>query len=146
MRPFLLLCLLASLLPAAARPAPRPTPARQAILSTLARQTTNWNAGRINDFMTGYWPSDSLTFVSKNGITYGYAATLANYQKRYPDRQSMGTLAFTILKLDLLGPTTAYVIGQWQLTRPAVGNAGGHFTLLWKKLNGRWLIVSDHSS
>ncbi len=141
-------CLLAALLtyPALARPAPRPTPARQAILSTLARQTTDWNAGRIDAFMHGYWPSDSLTFVGKNGITYGYAATLANYQKRYPTREQMGTLAFTILKLDVLTPTTAYVIGKWQLTRPDVGNAGGHFTLLWRKINGQWLIVSDHSS
>lgn len=119
---------------------------RRAILGTLTRQTTDWNAGRVDAFMNGYWPSDSLTFVGKGGITYGYEATLANYRKRYPDRESMGTLAFTILKLEFPGKNVAYVIGKWHLTRPKVGDAGGHFTLLWEKKKGRWLIVSDHSS
>ena len=119
---------------------------RQVILNTLKRQTNDWNTGRVDTFMNGYWPSDSLTFVGKGGITYGYEATLANYKKRYPDRESMGTLAFTILKLAFPGKNVAYVIGKWQLKRPKVGDAGGHFTLLWEKKKGRWLIVSDHSS
>ena len=96
--------------------------------------------------MHGYWPSDSLTFVGSAGITYGYHATLSNYKKRYPDRASMGTLAFTILKLEFPAPNVAYVIGKWHLTRPKVGDVGGHFTLLWRKIRGQWVIISDHSS
>ncbi|WP_018620196.1 YybH family protein [Spirosoma luteum] len=119
---------------------------RRAILQILERQTTDWNAGRVDRFMNGYWPSDSLTFVGKVGITYGYQATLANYKKRYPDRASMGTLKFDILELDLLTPNTAYVIGRYHLTRPQVGDAEGYFTLLWRKMKNRWVIVSDHSS
>ncbi|MEZ0541746.1 DUF4440 domain-containing protein [Fibrella sp. Tmos10] len=119
---------------------------RQTILGLLKRQTDDWNAGRVTDFMNGYWPSDSLTFVGKAGITYGYDATLANYKKRYPDRDSMGTLVFTILTLDFPGRNVAYVIGKWHLTRPKIGDAGGHFTLLWEKKKGRWVITSDHSS
>ncbi|NID09922.1 YybH family protein [Fibrivirga algicola] len=119
---------------------------RKTILGTLKRQTDDWNAGRVDAFMNGYWQSDSLTFVGKGGITYGYAETLANYKKRYPDRESMGTLAFTILKVEFPGKNVAYVIGKWHLTRPKVGDAGGHFTLLWEKKKGSWVIVSDHSS
>lgn len=119
---------------------------RRAILSILKRQTDDWNAGRIDKFMNAYWPSDSLTFVGKTGITYGYEPTLANYRKRYPDRASMGSLKFDILHLDFPAPDVAYVIGRWNLTRPTIGNAGGHFTLLWRKIKKRWVIVSDHSS
>ncbi|MFD2936900.1 YybH family protein [Spirosoma flavum] len=119
---------------------------RRTILEILKRQTDDWNAGRVDKFMVGYWNSDSLTFVGKVGITYGYQATLANYQKRYPDRASMGTLKFDILQLDLLTPNIAYVIGRFHLTRPEIGNAEGHFTLLWRKIKNRWVIVSDHSS
>lgn len=122
------------------------TKERRAILQILERQTTEWNVGRVDRFMTGYWPSDSLTFVGKVGVTYGYQATLANYRKRYPDRASMGTLKFDILELDLLTPTTAYVIGRYHLTRPKIGDAEGYFTLLWRKIKNRWVIVSDHSS
>jgi len=119
---------------------------RRAILLILKRQTEDWNAGRVEKFMNGYWPSDSLTFIGKAGVTYGYQATLANYRKRYPDRQSMGTLKFDILQLDMPSPNVAYVIGRWHLTRPTVGNLDGHFTLLWRKIKKRWVIVSDHSS
>ena len=119
---------------------------RKAILGTLKRQNDDWNAGRVEQFMVGYWPSDSLTFVGSAGVTYGYDATLANYKKRYPDRASMGTLAFTILKTEFPGPNVAYVIGKWHLTRPKVGDVGGHFTLLWRKIAGHWVIISDHSS
>lgn len=121
-------------------------PDRRAILLILKRQTEEWNTGRIDRFMTGYWISDSLTFVGKAGITYGYKATLDNYKKRYPDRDSMGTLKFDILQMDFPSPTVAYVIGRWNLTRPKVGNTGGYFTLLWRKINNRWVIVSDHTS
>ena len=119
---------------------------RRAILLILKQQTEAWNAGKISQFMNSYWASDSLTFVSKTGITYGYRATLANYKKRYPSRASMGTLKFDILQLDFLATDVAYVIGRWQLTRPTIGNAGGHFTLLWRKINKRWVIISDHTS
>ncbi len=118
----------------------------KAILGTLKRQNDDWNAGRVEQFMHGYWQSDSLTFVGKGGITHGYDATLANYKKRYPDRASMGTLAFTILKTEFPGPNVAYVIGKWHLTRPQIGDVGGHFTLLWRKIRGQWVIISDHSS
>lgn len=119
---------------------------RKTILAILDRQTADWNAGRIDQFMDGYWPSDSLTFVGKAGITYGYTETRANYKKRYPDRASMGTLKFDILQLEFPARNVAYVIGRWHLTRPQLGDAGGHFTLLWRKLKNRWVIVSDHSS
>lgn len=119
---------------------------RKAILAILNRQTVDWNAGRVEQFMNGYWQSDSLTFVGKAGITYGYTETLANYRKRYPDKASMGTLKFNILQLVFPAHNTAYVIGGWHLTRPEVGDAGGYFTLLWRRIKNRWVIVSDHSS
>ncbi|GAB3260688.1 hypothetical protein GCM10027347_25170 [Larkinella harenae] len=119
---------------------------RKAILGILDRQTRDWNAGNTTAFMNGYWRSDSLTFVGKVGVTYGYEATLSNYKRRYPDRASMGTLKFTILKLEFIANDAAYVIGKFHLTRPKVGDAEGHFTLLWRKIKGQWVIVSDHSS
>jgi hypothetical protein len=57
----------------------------------------------------------------------------------------MGKLQFTILHVQLLSKTYAHVIGKWHLTR-SIGNVQGHFTLLLRRLNGQWQIVSDHSS
>ena len=115
------------------------------IRSVLNNQTIAWNHGDIDGFMNGYWNNDSLMFIGKNGITYGWKNTLQNYQKGYPDKAAMGELTFTLIKIERLSGNYCYVTGKWHLKR-TIGDLEGHFTLLFKKINGRWLIIRDHSS
>lgn len=115
------------------------------IRSVLQYQQEAWNNGRIYDFMQGYWKNDSLMFIGKSGITYGWQQTLDNYKKGYPDTAAMGKLKFTLLHLKPLAPDYYFVVGQWYLTR-SIGNIGGTFTLLFRKINGQWCIIADHSS
>lgn len=117
----------------------------QTIRNILKRQNADWNAGNIDAFMKGYWESDSLMFIGKNGITYGWQNTLNNYKKNYPDTATMGKLHFDILSVKRLSVLYFSVVGKWHLTR-SVGDVQGHFTLLFKKVNKQWVIVSDHSS
>ncbi len=116
-----------------------------AITKTLYAQQDSWNKGDLEEFMQPYWQSDSLMFIGKSGITYGWKHTLDNYKKGYPNKDAMGKLRFTILKITQLSSRDASVIGKWNLTR-SIGDIGGYFTLLWKKINGKWVIVQDHSS
>ncbi len=111
----------------------------------MAQQELAWNRFDLEGFMDGYWRSDSLRFIGSKGLTYGWQNTLNNYQKSYPGPDAMGTLKFTILSVEVLSKKSAFVIGRWQLTRKQ-GELSGHYTLLWKKINGKWLIVADHSS
>lgn len=69
----------------------------RAILKLLDTQTAAWNKGELQGFMKGYWENDSLRFIGKSGITYGWNNTLANYKRGYPDTAAMGKLQFTIL-------------------------------------------------
>jgi len=115
------------------------------IRALLDRQENSWNEGDIQGFMEGYWKDEKLMFVGKNGPTYGWEATLKRYQQSYPDRASMGTLVFEVLQMEKLGPKAVFVLGKWELKREK-GDIGGHFTLIWKKIEGEWVIVSDHSS
>lgn len=118
---------------------------RTEILKVMADQESSWNAGDIQSFMNGYWESDSLMFVGKTGVTYGYHNTYRRYQQGYPDQRTMGTLTFEILHLTSLGKKSAFMIGKWHLKRED-GDIGGHFTLTWRKIEGEWVIVADHSS
>ena len=124
-----------------------PTP-RQAIGQVLATQAAAWNRGDIPGFMAGYWHSDSLVFVGKSGPTYGWQTTLDNYRRHYPTATDMGQLAFSDLRITLLAPDVAQVLGRWHLARPGVaaGDLGGYFTLVFKRVGGQWVIVSDHTS
>lgn len=118
---------------------------KQQILSILDRQTRDWNNGNIDGFMVGYWNNDSLMFIGKSGITYGYKQTLANYKKNYSDTTQMGKLSFNILQVKKLSGEYYYVVGKWMLKR-TVGDLSGHYNLLFRKINGKWVIVADHSS
>jgi hypothetical protein len=120
-------------------------PEVSAIRLLLASQTTAWNSGNIDEFMKGYWKNDSLVFIGKNGPTYGYAKTLANYRKNYPRRDDMGQLHFDLLQIKRLSPEFYFVIGKWLLSR-SKGSLQGFFTLLFRKIDDNWVIISDHTS
>lgn len=115
------------------------------IRNILKDQSTEWNNGNIDGFMSGYWKSDSLMFIGNDGITYGWDKTLANYKKGYPDTAAMGKLNFDILEVKRLSVLYFFVVGKWHLTR-SIGDAGGVFTLIFKKVKNKWVIVADHSS
>ena len=116
-----------------------------AVRAVLDRQVAAWNRGDIPAFMEGYWKSDSLMFIGKNGIQWGWDKTLANYRKGYPDTATMGKLSFELLVVKRLAKDYYYVVGKWQLAR-SKGDVGGHYDLLFRKVKGRWVIVSDHTS
>lgn len=115
------------------------------IRDLLAEQTAAWNRGDIENFMNGYWENDSLMFIGKSGVTYGWTNTLNNYKRGYPDTAAMGQLTFTLIKLEKISRKYFQVVGKWFLKR-SIGDVGGHYTLLLRKINRKWVIVADHSS
>lgn len=115
------------------------------IMTVLATQTSAWNKGDIEGFMETYWKNDSLKFIGKNSVTYGWQNTLERYKKSYAGKEAMGILNFNILYCQKLSRKYYNVVGKWHLKRQ-IGDLQGHFTLILKKINGRWMIIQDHSS
>lgn len=115
------------------------------IKSLMNKQQQTWNKYDIEGFMEYYWKSDSLMFIGSKGVTYGWQKTLDNYKRSYPDKEAMGQLEFNINRAGLLTKNTVYVIGKWTLHR-GEKSVGGYYTLLWKKINKKWVIVADHTS
>ena len=116
-----------------------------AIRQLLDQQTAAWNRGDIDRFMDGYWENDSLMFIGKSGVTYGWTNTLNNYKRGYPDTAAMGKLHFELLTVKRLSDEYYFVVGKWFLQR-SIGDIGGHYNLLFRKINGKWVIIADHSS
>jgi ketosteroid isomerase-like protein len=114
------------------------------VLEHIQTQQKAWSNGDIIEFMNYYWKDDSLKFIGSKGITYGWQKTLDNYNKSYPNKEAMGELTFTIVEAKQLSKNSIYVIGRWELKKDKP--VGGYFTLLWKKINKQWVIVSDHTS
>ena len=115
------------------------------IMNVMSFQEKAWNKGDIDSFMNGYLKSEELVFSGSGGPVYGWKATKKRYLKTYPDLKTMGKLTFNVSKIKSLSINSAYLIGEYYLKR-TIDDSFGHFTLLWKKVNGKWLIVSDHTS
>lgn len=116
-----------------------------AIRKLLLNQVIAWNSGNIEGYMHGYWQSDSLLFIGSKGPRYGYDAALRRYREAYPDADHMGRLTSTLVSTQRLAPDYYFVVGKWALER-AAGNVSGSYTLLLRKIKGKWAIVCDHSS
>lgn len=115
-----------------------------AIKKVMSEQVASWNKGDLDSFMKGYWKSEKLTFSAGGKTTRGWQQTLDNYKKSYP-REKMGQLKFSNFEFTLVAPNVGLVLGQWHLDDKGT-KKGGNFSLVFKKFDGEWLIIHDHSS
>ena len=115
------------------------------ILNVLEQQRIAWNDNDINEFMKGYLRSDKLVFSGSNGPVFGWNFVKDRYQKTYSTKELMGDLSFEINNLFLLSRKVAILLGKFNLQRKNE-KLSGYFTLIFKKINGNWYIVSDHTS
>ncbi len=120
--------------------------AERDIRKVLNEQDAAWNAGDIDGFMSTYWNSEELRFASGDTITWGWQASLDRYKSKYDTPQKMGKLSTEIQEIKVFSDNDAMVFGRWYLTREGIDDAGGVFTLIFEKIDGNWLIVSDHTS
>jgi len=118
---------------------------RAAILDTIHRMEAAWNRGDFKGYMAGFKNPD-VVFVSGGKFQQGWQGTLDHYIRDYggsPERR--GHLHFYNMKVDLLAPDAAMLIGQYRLERgPRVSE--GVNTRLFRKIHGRWLITMNHVS
>ncbi len=115
-----------------------------AIRATIDAGQIAWNNGDLEAFMESYWKSDSLQFFSKRGQNNGWQATLDGYKKSYSDRALMGTLHFEIISVTPISAGAYIVLGKYTVTR-LDNPLEGAFTLIFKKKDGKWVAVYDHT-
>lgn len=117
---------------------------KAAIISVLNMQSQAWSNHDIEEFMQGYWKSDSLKFYGSRGITKGWENTLNNYKKSYPTKDHTGKLTFKLNDISKIDEGSYWVMGEFFLKR-AVGDANGIFMIIFRKIDGAWKIVADMS-
>jgi ketosteroid isomerase-like protein len=115
------------------------------IKALLTAQSAAWNRGDIDAFMQGYWNDEALRFASGDSVTYGWAAANQRYHAHYPDRATMGTLEFSELEVEMVGPDAALVFGHWALQRDK-DRPHGLFSLLLRRTAQGWKVTRDHTS
>ena len=124
--------------PAAASP-------KTEILHVISNMEQAWNRGDFRGYMAGFKNPD-VVFVSGGKFQQGWQGTLDHYIRDYggsPERR--GKLHFYNMKVDVLAPDAAMLIGQYRLERgPRVTE--GVNTRLFRKIHGKCLITMNHVS
>lgn len=129
-----------------AAPSPAsPKSERAAILSVIARMEASWNRGDFRGYMSGFHNPD-VVFVSGGKFQQGWQGTLDHYVRDYggsPGRR--GKLHFYDMKVELLAPDAAMLIGRYRLKRTGRVTEGVN-TRLFRKRRGEWRISMNHVS
>ena len=117
------------------------------IYNLMEQQEDAWNNGNLENFMNLYWKNDSLVFIGKSGINYGWDKTFSNYKNTYKTKEQMGTLEFKNLICITINDSTHIVTGKWSLKRNnSIENINGFYSLIWVKKQTGWKITYDHTS
>jgi uncharacterized protein (TIGR02246 family) len=118
---------------------------KAAILSVIQRMESAWNRGDFRGYMAGFKNPD-VVFISGGKFQQGWQGTLDHYLRDYGgSAERRGKLHFYNMKIDVLAPDAAMLIGQYRLVRgPRVTE--GVNTRLFRKIRGRWLITMNHVS
>ncbi len=104
-----------------------------------------WSQGNIDGYLDGYWKSEKLRWVSDGTIIEGWAEVEEAFKKRFDKAENIGVLTASDLDIEILSATDALVFGVWTQETEAATRTG-FFTVHLKKIDGRWKIISDHSS
>jgi len=115
------------------------------ISQVLKDQEKAWNDGDIDKFMQGYLKSDNIVFTGSNGSIYGWEETKKRYLNKYSNRTLMGRLKFRIINFQKLSDNIIQMQGSFYLKRK-IDDSKGFFSLIWKKVDKKWFIISDHTS
>jgi ketosteroid isomerase-like protein len=137
--PWIALALLASPVDAS------PKADRAAILNVVGRMEAAWNRGDFRGYMAGFKNPD-VVFVSGGKFQQGWQGTLDHYVHDYGgSAERRGRLHFYNMKVDLLAPDAAMLVGQYRLQRGARVTEGVN-TRLFRRVHGKWLITMNHVS
>ena len=122
-----------------------PQSERAAILDTVHRMEMAWNRSDFRGYMAGFKNPD-VVFVSGGKFQQGWQGTLDHYVRDYGgSAERRGRLHFYNMKIDILAPDAAMLIGQYRLVRGSRVTEGVN-TRLFRKFKGRWLITMNHVS
>jgi ketosteroid isomerase-like protein len=116
-----------------------------AVRATLDAQVAAWNRCDLEGFMAGYWPSEHLVFMTREGSTRGFRETLERYRRSYDRPESFGRLTFEDLRFERIDAETMLALGGWRLGDAAAA-PHGRFALVLRRFAEGWRVVSDYTT
>jgi uncharacterized protein (TIGR02246 family) len=87
------------------------------IRTLLKNSEAAWNRGDLVAFASDYEDSPQTTFIGREITRGGTQAILERYRRSYPNREAMGKLAFSEIKIRALAPDVGLATGKYESSR-----------------------------
>lgn len=126
----------------------KPDPAK-GVRAAFDRLTEGIRQVDVDKLMSVYDNSERTLFFNNNGsVTLGWVQMKENRTSSYAKTKNV-TLETTGVRVEMLGPTAAYISFKWKQTQEFDGkleSASGRTTLIFKLIGKDWKIVHVHTS
>ncbi len=113
---------------------------------TLDAQVSGWNAGAPDKATSVYYDSPEMLWVNRTGIRKGYDLVRASYQRTPAERSRMGTYSYEPLHTDRLSRDCVFLVIRWKIESNGRTTMGGVTSMVWKRINKKWVIAAEHAS
>jgi ketosteroid isomerase-like protein len=117
----------------------------QAVTQVLNDQYAAWNRHDIDAYMTAFWQSPNLIFVTEGQVCLGWQDTNAMFQRNYSNRELMGIAIPERIQVNVISDDSAITL-EWWTVRFKKTNVHGLSTASWRKFSEGWRIVENHTS
>lgn len=109
----------------------------------MEQSAEDWTNDDLDAFMLAFHQSPELTFAIPTGITKGWGPL----KERYAKSIDKSNLWFTDIQTTIITDDTALVFARFHnVMKEDQSYSTGLTTLLCRKIDGRWVIIHDHSS
>jgi len=142
-RPFLFLVILLAVSSTLAQTKPD---AIAEVKAALDAQVSGWNAGAPDKATSVYYDSPEMLWVNRTGIRKGYDLVRASYQRTPAERSRMGTYSYEPLHTDRLSRDCVFLVIRWKIESNGRTTMGGVTSMVWKRINKKWVIAAEHAS
>lgn len=131
-----------------------PTPAQSKadplaeVKAALDTQVAAWNSGASQPGSSVYFDSPEMLWVNRTGVRKGNAPIQASYRRTAASTNPApaGVYSYEPLHMERLAPNCVYFVMRWKYEMNGRPPQTGVTSLVWKKINKKWVIVAEHAS
>lgn len=118
-----------------------------AVVKIVLAQESAWNRGDLEGFLSEFKDAPDTQAVLGNRAV-GMTEIRNAFRNNYPNRESMGLLAYSDVEARELGENFALATGKYHLDRSKKygGSAEGTFTEVLEKTPKGWQVIFDETT
>ena len=117
----------------------------QEVRDAFEQWSTAWNKGDLEGYLASYHDAEDIRWVRDTRVVRGKTAIAEMYRSSFSAPEQMGHLTLTHMEVTPAGECDAVVFATIEYTvNDQLSTAA--FTAHLRKINGEWLILSDHTA